>query len=46
MANPKTIKKRRAEMKKLCKDCARNPETCEYFQLREYKNLCLWRQPK
>jgi len=46
MANPKTIKKRLSEMKRLCKECALNPETCGYLKLREYKNACIWRQPK
>lgn len=46
MANAKTIKKRNAEMRKLCKGCKSNPESCIYFQYRESMHSCIWRQPK
>lgn len=46
MANPKTLKKRANEMRKLCKECKSDPDSCIYLKYRESKNACIWRQPK
>lgn len=46
MANPKTLKKRKSEMLKLCKECKYEPEACIYLKYRLNKASCIWRQPK
>lgn len=46
MANPKTTKKRAAEMRKFCNGCKNDPDSCVYFKYRDDKNACIWRQPK
>ena len=46
MANPKTLKKRTTEMKKLCQECRRNPDSCIYLKYRENKAACIWRLEK